>query len=97
MTNCCVPVQQLLSAKTFVCAYKGLGFHFLLELLENSVCDGNSFLLNPFNSLFPLCVSVWVVQGMGTAEHLPRDGWLGSVPRGASSGAIRAVVACNWE
>lgn len=95
MTNCHVPVQQLLSAKTCVCACKGLGFHFLFELFENSVCDGNTFLLNPLNSLFSL--GVWVVQGMGTAEHLPRDGWLGSVPRGASSGAVRAVVACNWD
>lgn len=92
MTKCHAPVQQVLPAKICACAYKGTGFHFLLE---NSLHDDNLFLLNPFNSLFPLCVSVCVVQGRGTAEWLSRDAWLGSVPVGASSGAVRALVACN--
>lgn len=59
-----MPVQ-ILTAKTFVHAYKGTGFHILLE---NSLHDDNSFLLNPSSSLFPLCVSVWIVQGRGTVE-----------------------------
>jgi len=65
MTKFLVPVQQVLTAETCVCAFKVTGLHFRLELLENALCDDNLFLLNPFN--FSLCVSVWIVQGSGTA------------------------------
>lgn len=68
MTKFCEPVQQVFAAKTCVCAYKGIDFHFQLELRENSPRDDNLFLPNPFNWLVPLCVSVWVLQGWGTAE-----------------------------